>query len=155
MDGGDGGSAKIGAGEGEFAGWRKFTNENFEEAAGPFYWRRDDDGRVRCAFRAEAKHTNAGGRLHGGSLMTLADMALFAVAWEDLEGSRGVTVTLESQFIDAGWPGELIEATGEVTRAGKTLIFARGQVTAGQRLLLTFSGIIKKIRPRPSSSGGA
>ena len=77
MDGGDGGVTQ--ANEGEFAGWKMFANENFEEAAGPFYWRQDADGRVRCAFRAEAKHTNAGGRLHGGSLMTLADMALFAV----------------------------------------------------------------------------
>ena len=154
MDGGDGGAAQAGPEDGEFAGWTKFRNENFEEAAGPFYWRRDEE-RVRCAFRAAKKHTNAGRRLHGGALMTLADMALFAVAWEDPEGARGVTVALESQFIDAGWPGELIEATGEVTRAGKSLIFARGQVTAGERLLLTFSGIIKKIRPRPPSSGGA
>ena len=137
----------AGASEGEFAGWKMFANENFESAAGPFYWRRDD-GRVRCAFRAAKKHTNAGGRLHGGSLMTLADMALFAVAWDELEGSRGVTVALESQFLDAGWPGELIEATGEVTRAGASLIFARGHVYTGERVLLTFSGIIKKIRPR-------
>ena len=145
MDGGDGGVTD--ASEGEFAGWKMFANENFEEAAGPFYWR-SDGGRVRCAFRAGKKHTNAGGRLHGGSLMTLADMALFAVAWDRLEGSRGVTVALESQFLDAGWPGELIEADGEVTRAGASLIFARGRVYTGERVLLTFSGIIKKIRPR-------
>ena len=86
--------------------------------------------------------------MHGGSLMTFADMALFAIARDELTGMRGVTVSLDNQFLDAGWEGELIEASGEVSRAGASLVFARGQVTSGDRLLLTFSGVIKKLRPR-------
>ncbi|HEX8569929.1 MAG TPA: PaaI family thioesterase [Caulobacteraceae bacterium] len=133
--------------EGEFAGWTKFTNEAFEGVVGPFHFRMED-GRPRCAFRAEPRHLNAGGRMHGGCLMTFADFALFMVSMDALEGDRGVTVTLDNTFVDAGWPGELIEARGEVTRAGASLIFARGEVFTGERTLLTFSGVIKRLKRR-------
>ena len=35
--------------EGEFAGWRTWTRDNFETHNGPFYHRMDDDGRIHCA----------------------------------------------------------------------------------------------------------
>jgi uncharacterized protein (TIGR00369 family) len=145
---GDGAADIRPAEPGEFAGWQRFAGETFEALAGPFFWRREADGRVRCAFRAERRHMNAGGRMHGGCLMTFADMALFAISREQLGGARAVTVALDNQFLDAGLEGELIEATGEVTRAGASLVFARGQVTSGERLLLTFSGVIKKLKSR-------
>ncbi|HYF21794.1 MAG TPA: PaaI family thioesterase [Caulobacteraceae bacterium] len=135
--------------EGEFAGWRRFdTHDTFDTVVGPFYFRKEQDGRVRCAFRAEPKHMNAGRRMHGGCLMTFADIALFMLAYEEMEGSRGVTVQLDSTFLDAARVGDLIEATGEVTRAGGSLVFVRGQITTGERLLFTFSGVIKKFTPK-------
>ena len=65
-----------------------------------------------------------------------------------MEGKNGVTVQLDSTFIDGALVGELIEATGEVVRAGGSLIFVRGQITTGDRTLMTFSGVIKKFTPR-------
>jgi uncharacterized protein (TIGR00369 family) len=135
--------------EGEFKGWRRFdTRETFDSLIGPFYFRKEADGRSRCAFRAEQKHMNAGGRMHGGVLMTFADIALFMLAYEAMEGQRGVTVQLDSTFLDAARVGDLVEAVGEVTRAGGSLVFARGQIVSGERLLFTFSGVIKKMKPR-------
>ncbi len=135
--------------EGEFAGWRRFdTRETFDSLIGPFYFRRDEDGHFRCAFRAAQKHMNAGGRMHGGVLMTFADISLFALAYEEMEGRRGVTVQLDSTFLDGAHVGDLLEATGEVTRAGGSLVFVRGQIVSGERLLFTFSGVIKKMRPK-------
>jgi uncharacterized protein (TIGR00369 family) len=131
--------------EGEFAGWKRFdTHDTFDTVVGPFYFRQEADGRVRAAFRAEQKHMNMGGRMHGGCLMTFADIALFMLAYAEMEGASGVTVQLESTFLHAGRVGDLIEATGEVTRAGGSLIFARGQIHSGERVLMTFSGVIKR-----------
>jgi uncharacterized protein (TIGR00369 family) len=131
--------------EGEFAGWWRFAaRDTFDEIMGPFYFQRGPDGRTRCAFRAEQKHMNAGGRMHGGALMTFADIALFMIAYETMEGHRGVTVQLDSVFLDGAKVGDLVEASGEVTRAGGSLVFARGQITTGPRMLLTFSGVIRK-----------
>ncbi|MEO1189218.1 MAG: PaaI family thioesterase, partial [Pseudomonadota bacterium] len=67
--------------DGEFAGWHTWPGEPFEhDTAGPFYMRQDEDGGMVAAFRAERKHMNAGGVVHGGALMTFADFALFALA---------------------------------------------------------------------------
>jgi len=135
--------------DGEFKGWRRFdTHETFDSLIGPFYFRKGEDGRVVCAFRAEQKHMNAGGRMHGGCLMTFADIGLFMIAYEEMEGSRGVTVQLDSTFLDAARVGDLVEARGEITRAGGSLVFVRGQIESEGRLLFTFSGTIKKMGPR-------
>jgi acyl-coenzyme A thioesterase 13 len=57
-------------------------------------------------------------------------------------------VSLESTFIDGAYEGELVESTGEVVRAGKSLIFVRGQITTGERILMTYSGVIRKFEKR-------
>ena len=44
--------------------------------------------------------------------------------------------------------GDLIEATGEVVKAGKSVIFVRGEIFTGKRMLMTFSGVIKRVNWR-------
>ena len=140
---------KITVTEGEFAGWQTYDlHDTFDVVVGPFYGKLDPDGHMRCAFRAEQKHMNAGGRMHGGCLMTFADIAMFQIAYQEMEGASGVTVQLDSTFIDGAYVGELIEATGEVVRAGGSLIFVRGQITTGERTLMTYSGVIRKFTTR-------
>ncbi|MFN7056358.1 PaaI family thioesterase [Hyphomonas sp.] len=132
--------------EGEFAGWTTWPDEPFEyETAGPFYFRVDDKGPV-AAFRAVRKHMNAGGVVHGGCLMTFADLALFAIAHDSMDGAYGLTVAFTSEFLDGAREGELVEARGEVLRAGGSLVFVRGIVTSDGRPCLNFSGTIKKVR---------
>jgi acyl-coenzyme A thioesterase PaaI-like protein len=80
--------------------------------------------------------------------MTFADIALFQTAYQEMEGKNGVTVQLDSTLIDGAYVGELVEATGEVVRAGGSLIFVRGQISTGGRTLMTYSGIIRKFTPR-------
>jgi len=134
--------------EGEWAGWGRYETDPFEALTGPFYARRDEAGQMVCAFRAERKHMNAGGAMHGGCMATFADYALFMIAETDLEGVGSVTASLTCDFVDAASEGELIEARGEVVRAGGSMVFIRGLVTAEGRPILTFSAIVKKVRRR-------
>jgi len=134
--------------EGEFAGWRTWSRDSFETHTGPFWHRMEDDGSIRCAFRVEKKHLNGSGNVHGGCFMTFADYCLFAIAGPLLQGP-GITVGFGCEFLDAAREGELIEGTGEVTRAGGSLIFLRGQLTSGERMLFTFSGTIKRVKRKP------
>jgi uncharacterized protein (TIGR00369 family) len=133
---------------GEWAGWNEYSSDPFETLAGPFYWRHDEDGQVRCAFRAEKKHMNGGDFMHGGCLLTFADYCLFCIARKDLEESGSVTASLNGEFVDSARIGELIECTGEVVRAGGSLVFIRGQIFTSGRTLLNFSAIVKKVRRR-------
>jgi acyl-coenzyme A thioesterase PaaI-like protein len=134
--------------DGEFAGWSMWQSDAFEQRAGPFYERHDAEGRGICAFRAEARHMNGGGFMHGGCLLTFADSAIFTFARDALGDHHGVTVNLSGDFLDSARIGELIEATGEVTRAGHKTIFVRGLATADGRPVLSFTAIIKKMSQR-------
>lgn len=135
--------------EGEWAGWYYWgDNDPFESQSGPFFFKKEDDGSVRCAFRAEKKHMNGGGVMHGGCMMTFADYALFAMSWDHLQDSFAVTVSLNSDFVSAGKVGDLVESTGEVVKAGGSMIFLRGKLHVAGETLMTFSAVIKKVRPR-------
>ncbi|GAA0011181.1 PaaI family thioesterase [Bradyrhizobium diazoefficiens] len=136
--------------EGEFKGWQTWIRDSFENHIGPFWHRLEADGSVRCAFRVEKKHLNGSGNVHGGCFMAFADYCLFAIGRNALNG-RGVTVNFACEFLDAGHEGELIECTGEVSRAGGSLIFLRGQMASGERLLFTFSRAKRKSLPQPNA----
>jgi len=133
---------------GEFDGWMNWPEEPFEaKTAGPFFFRKDGEEYV-SAFRCEEKHMNSAGVMHGGCLMTFADFSLFAIAADHLEGAYGLTVAFASEFLDGPKVGEYMEARGEVLRAGRSIIFARGIITADGRPCLNFSGTLKKVTPR-------
>lgn len=135
--------------DGEWAGWRTWQGmDPFEDQSGPFYFQEDAEGRVTAAFRAETKHMNGGGFMHGGCMMTFADYSLFAIGWKALADSRAVTVSLNGEFIGPARPGDLVTSTGEVIKAGGSLLFIRGLISTGSGPMLNFSGVIKKIRPR-------
>jgi acyl-coenzyme A thioesterase PaaI-like protein len=140
--------------EGEFTGWHTWSRDQFETHNGPFWHRMDDDGQISSAFRVEKKHLNGAGNVHGGAFMAFADYCLFAMASPVLEGP-GVTVSFACEFLDAAHEGELVEGSGEITRAGGSLIFLRGLLKSGERPLFTFSGTIKRVKrrmPAPSVS---
>ena len=130
---------------GEWAGWTQFVSDPFEEHAGPFFHRREEDGTIVCSMRVEAKHLNGSGYLHGGALMTFADFALFAMAQDELHEASAVTATFNSEFISAVPSGALVECTGEVVRATRSLVFVRGMMKSEGVPVLTFSGVLKKI----------
>ncbi|MEL6857891.1 MAG: PaaI family thioesterase [Pseudomonadota bacterium] len=139
--------------EGEFKGWSTWPNEPFEhDAAGPFYLKREDDGTMVAAFRAQQKHMNAGGVVHGGALMTFADFALFALAHSGDDEGYGVTVAFTSEFLSGALEGELIEARGEVMGGGRSITFVRGVITGDGRPVLNFSGTIKKRHQKATSA---
>lgn len=119
-------------------------DDPFEMHSGPFFWRLTDGGGHHFVLRAEARHCNRQGILHGGLMMTMIDLALAACAKEVLE-DRYVTISLNSEFVAAGNVGDLIEAKGELVRRTRSLAFVRGQVTVGDKVLLSSSGVFKKL----------
>jgi uncharacterized protein (TIGR00369 family) len=132
---------------GEWKGWIQFTSDPFEQLAGPFYHRRDENGSIRCAMRVGDTHLNGGGFIHGGALMTFADYCLFAIAQHELRTAPAVTATFNSEFIAAVPAGIVIECTGEVIRSTRHLIFVRGLMKNAEFAVLAFSGTLKKIHP--------
>lgn len=133
---------------GDWAGWRRPDRDTFDTRSGPFYHKRDADGSVRCAFQVEKRHLNGIDVAHGGCLVTFADHAIFMFAIDNLRGGPSVTVSLNSEFIGAAYEGDIVEATGDVLKAGGSVLFVRGVLKVGERIILNYSGVIKKLKPK-------
>ena len=137
--------------DGEFEGWSHWPSDPYENRSGPFFMRREDDGALVSAFRAEQRHMNGAGFMHGGCLLTFADFALFTIAMDDLGGGQGVTMNLSGDFLGSVPEGAYVEARGEVTRGGGKTIFVRGLVTGDGKPALSFTGIIRRLAKRPTA----
>jgi acyl-coenzyme A thioesterase PaaI-like protein len=156
MDGGDEDvnytSRLVEVTDGEWAGWSYYPGgDPYEDLSGPFYWKRDPDGTPRSAFRAEPKHMNGGSFLHGGCVMTFADYCLFVIARDAIDGSRCVTATFNGEFVGTAGVGDLVECTGEVVKAGRSMVFVRGLITNASRNdepVMSFSAVLKKMGTR-------
>lgn len=136
--------------DGPDQGWMKWEQDDSHEgrfaqsALQPILWREDGD-KVRAKMASGREHTNNGAMLHGGFLMSFADMALFAIAYKSLEKTHAVTVTCNFEFLGAGEPGVDVEALGEVVQETGKTIFVRAIAYQGDRPVLNFSGTLRKI----------
>ncbi|MFZ5757011.1 MAG: PaaI family thioesterase [Pseudomonadota bacterium] len=133
-------------------GFRHWAGDPAEDRIGPFFWRQTAPGRVESVFRVQPHHVNTYGAVHGGVLMTFADYTLCLAAIEQ-EGDTVVTVSATCDFVDAGRNGELLTGIGETTRLTGSLAFTRATLYAGERVLMTASGVIKRsARKSPPST---
>lgn len=132
-------------------GWTIWEGvDPFENMAGPFHMKLDpENGKHLSAFECGPQHMNGGGFMHGGMLMLFADYALFVIAHDELEGVHSVTLTCQTDFLAGSAPiGEIVYAEGEVTRNARSMVFVRGRTYVNDTTLTTFTGIIKKMRPK-------
>ncbi|MEK7793320.1 MAG: PaaI family thioesterase [Candidatus Hydrogenedentota bacterium] len=132
-----------------FEGFTRWEGcDPFEDHVGPLYYRDEPDGSCRCAFVTDDYHMNGSGNMHGGMLMTFADYAMFFFARKHIGDAHAVTVSFHADFTSASQVGEYVEATGEVIHETRKMLFVRGQITSGGRMLLNFSGVLKKVAAR-------
>ncbi|HEX8663732.1 MAG TPA: PaaI family thioesterase [Beijerinckiaceae bacterium] len=123
-------------------GWKPVKDDGFIGLVGPIY-RQERGERWAFAFRAAGKHANLRGVVQGGMLMTFADRALGRNAWKAAGDRPVATIQFDMQFVTAGELGELIEIEPEVVRRTASLVFMRGTLTAGARVVATCTGIWK------------
>lgn len=118
----------------------------FEMESGPFYMPEADDGDLHFLFMAEPRHCNSFGVIHGGALMTLADLALCATAHKGSDDEGAITVSMNTDFVGPGHEGDLVTARAEVLRQTGSLVFMRCLVSAGERVLLNCAAVVKRVR---------
>lgn len=130
-------------------GFRPFRfSVGFLETIGPLYGKWDGT-RLLMGFRAEERHCNPGGVVHGGMLATFADMLLPIAARVQSKADVGFapTVNLTLDFLSPAKLGSWVEGSAEFLRAGKTLFFAQGTASADGVLCLRASAIFKVTEP--------
>ncbi len=114
----------------------------FEIHVGPVFERGEGIGR-HYAFRVQAHHANLGGRLHGGMLMTFADLTLGQAVWDATGNAPCATLNMQTQFLNAAREGDLVEVQPVIARQGRSLVFARGDFQVGPEVIFTASSVWK------------
>ena len=125
------------------AGWE--TNElgGFTSQICPL-WSLRENGRVKVGMIVEERHTNNHiGTLHGGAVVTFADVGLGWAVSTKIGHNMCVTVSLQTQFISVARVGEFITCEAEVIRATKQLVFVRGFIMTDDRIVASAEGIWK------------
>jgi acyl-coenzyme A thioesterase PaaI-like protein len=117
----------------------------FNKFSGPFY-RLPDDGDVRrFAFVALPHHMNGAGTVHGGLLMTFADISMSRTS-RLISGAKSCsTVALNCDFVGPGRLGDLIESRVRATRQTRTLIFLSAELSTASHIVMTATGLWKII----------
>ena len=118
--------------------------DGFTALIGPLRIARDGDA-LAFGFEVGPQHLNAGGRVHGGMIASLADHALGLTVWEAIGRQSCATIQLTIQYVSAATLGEFLEARGEVIRATRSVVFIRGLVMAGERIVATADGVWKRL----------
>lgn len=131
-------------------GW--FVDNNggpFTELIGPLLRKSDTAAGVIKGMRIEHRHTNANGVAHGGVLLALMDNLMGTAIVVAAPGSNYVTAATAASFLGAARHGEFVEASAEITRQGRNLVFIRATLRVGVRILLTGEATFARITAPP------
>ncbi|MFT3930614.1 MAG: PaaI family thioesterase [Spongiibacteraceae bacterium] len=129
-------------------GWERVELGGFSGVAGPF-WMRADNGRRSLGFIIEDRHCNNHlGTIHGGMVMTFADMGLGVAVSDVLGHNRCATLSLQTQFVSVARIGEFITCKAEIIRSTRSIVFVRGFIMAEDRIVASSDGMWKVMEPR-------
>ncbi len=110
------------------AGFEQLTASSFSERIGPLYMSRRDGVPV-LGLEVSEHHLNRAGRVHGGLLATVADIAVSRAAWDHVpEGSTIATADLHISYLGNVNTGAWVEAWPTVDRVGRAVIHASALV---------------------------
>lgn len=117
----------------------------FIELVGPLYTRRTD-ACLEIGFRAEEKHCNTSGFVHGGFLSTVADLALgYNAAGFGKEETPMVTASITIDFAGAARKGDWVVFTADVQKVGKRVGFVNCYGHVGDNRIVRASGLFSVI----------
>ncbi len=128
-------------------GWTQLSGTHFNETAGPYWVRREDGVRV-VGLLGEERHGNGYvGTVHGGVLMTFADIALGMGVVDAADTRDCVTLQLQMQFTASAPIGSFLTCRPELVRRTSQIVFMRGLIMAGERTVASADGMWKLLDP--------
>lgn len=114
----------------------------FEIFVGPVF-ENGPPGAKTYALRADSRHMNRRGVLHGGMFMTLADLTLGQAVWDATDRTPCVTLNMQTHFLRPAVEGDIIQVVPELVRRTRSLVFARGDFKVEGEIVFTAASIWK------------
>ncbi|MFY8092778.1 MAG: PaaI family thioesterase [Niveispirillum sp.] len=124
------------------AGWLPEEWADYAGLVGPFWWRQEGAYRA-YGILCEGKHRNERGTIHGGLIASLADHGVGLIVWDRVDRRPCATIQMNLQFLGACHIGDFVVARGEILRAGRSIIYARGLLSVGDKPVAAIDGVWK------------
>ena len=99
-------------------------------------------------------HLNAAGITHGGFIAAFVDAGAGTAAHRSANNSPCVTISLELKFISAVKLGQELIGNTKIQKKTKTMVFLTSELTAGNRIVATASGVWKILKLTGAGPGG-
>ena len=130
------------------ADWARIDADGFSAVVGP-YLTRGAGADLTVGMIIEPRHCNNHlGTLHGGALMTFADVAFGIATVGVLGGPYCATAQLQVHFVATAKVGEFITCRPEIVRRSKQLVFLRGLFVVDSKIVASVDGIWKVLEPK-------
>ena len=99
-------------------------------------------------------HLNAAGITHGGFISAFVDAGAGTAAHRSANNNPCVTISLELKFISAVRLGQEIFGNTKIQKKTKSMIFLTCELTAGNKIVATASGVWKILKLAGAGPGG-
>lgn len=127
------------------AGWIPLKVVRYSAALGPTFKRVDDAGLQVALLAQEHLGNDSYGIVHGGAIMTFADIALGAGVGHYTGPAHFVTAQMQVHFVGAGQTGSLITCRPEIVKSGGSMVFVRGIIECEGQPIASADGIFKRL----------
>ena len=118
-----------------------FRTSPYIDLLGPIYNKKTDSG-LLVGLRAQEKHCNARGLVHGGVFSSLADIALgYNAAFQGDEPKPMVTASLTLDYAGSASMGDWIQIETDVQKVGRSMAFANCYFFVGAKRIVRASGV--------------
>ena len=114
----------------------------FEIFVGPVF-EMGAPGARHFIFKVDERHVNGRGVLHGGMLMTYADLTLGAAVWDATDYAPSVTLNMHTQFLKPAHAGDIVGVTPKLVRITRALVFMRGDFMVADETVFTAESVWK------------
>jgi uncharacterized protein (TIGR00369 family) len=114
-----------------------------------------EPGRVEMSLRHDDRFTQQHGFLHAGAVASVLDTACGYAAYSVMPPEASVLTVTYTINLLAPAAGERFAITGEVVRAGRTMVVCRGEAFAdtGQRPFAVMQATMTAVYDRPGIRG--
>jgi acyl-coenzyme A thioesterase 13 len=108
---------------------------------GPIYCR-GSGLQLVIGLRADGRHANGRGTVHGGVLATLADVAMgYAMAFASQPPLALITASMTLDYLGAVQVGDWLEVQLEHSKRGRQMAFANAYLQVGERVVARASAV--------------
>jgi uncharacterized protein (TIGR00369 family) len=121
------------------------TNTGFMSHNGGLILNRLSENKFEFSVDVKEIHLNSGMIAHGGFLSTIADTGMGTAAYMLMQNKRCVTISLDIKFVSAALLGQNLKGEIKIQKKTKSLIFITCEILNSQGIVITASGIWKKL----------